>query len=171
MGPREDRPCFLIIGRVRKPWGYRGQVKVEILTDFPQRFSPTQTVYVGDEDRPFTVESVQLRKSVVVLKLKGCESQGDAEAMRGKYLWIPLEEAMPLEEGAYYLHEIVGLKVWTTQGEYLGEVKDILFTAGNDVYVVQGDGGEILIPAISSVVKEVNRAEGKLVIEPMEGLF
>ena len=63
------------------------------------------------------------------------------------------------------------MKVWTTQGEYLGEVKDILFTAGNDVYVVQGDEGEILIPAISSVVKEVNRAEGKLVIEPIEGLF
>ena len=96
MVPPEDRPRFLIIGKIRKPWGYRGQVKVEILTDFPQRFSLTQTIYVGDEHQPFTVESVRLRKSDVVLKLSECQSQSDAEELRGKYLWIPLEEAMPL---------------------------------------------------------------------------
>lgn len=171
MVPPEDSPRFLVIGKVRKPWGYRGHVKVEILTDFPQRFSLTQTIYVGDEHRPFTVESVRLQKSNAVLKLTECQSQSDAEELRGKYLWIPLEEAMPLEEGAYYLHEIVGLRVYTTQGKCIGEVKDVLFTAGNDVYVVQGEGSEILIPAISSVVKEVNRADGRMVIEPMEGLF
>jgi 16S rRNA processing protein RimM len=126
---------------------------------------------VGDEHQPFTVESVRLRESDAVLKLTECQSQSDAEELRGKYLWIPLEEAMPLEDGAYYLHEIVGLRVCTTQGDYIGEVKDVLVTPGNDVYVVQGDGSEILIPAISSVVREVNRAEGKMVVEPMEGLF
>ena len=171
MSPRGERPRFLMVGKVRKPWGTRGQVAIDVQTDFPERLSEARTLYAGDERRPLTVEAFQLHKGGGLLKVRESGDMDEAEALRGAELWIPVEEAAPLEEGAYYLYEIIGAEVWTTGGERLGEVQDVLFTGGNDVYVVQGERGEILIPAIADVVREVDREEGRIVVEPMEGLF
>jgi 16S rRNA processing protein RimM len=84
---------------------------------------------------------------------------------------IPIEEAMPLGEDEYYVYQIVGLDVWTAEGEYLGRISEVLFTGANDVYVVQGEKGEILIPAIEDVVLEVDLDGGRLTVELMEGLI
>jgi len=83
---------------------------------------------------------------------------------------IPVEEAAPLEEGEYYLYQIVGLATWTVEGEYLGRVREVLTTGANDVYVVRGPKGEVLLPAIEEVIREVDLEAGRMIVSLMEGL-
>jgi 16S rRNA processing protein RimM len=167
----EAEPRYLVIGRVVKPWGTRGEVKVEIITDFPDRFALLRTVYLGPKAVPFVLEGFRLHKGAVLLRLEGCHDRTAAEDLRGQLVQIPIEQAIPLEEDEYYEHQIVGLAVWTAGGEYLGTVDEIIFTGSNDVYVVRGEGREILIPAMEDVVLEINLARGRLTVELMEGLI
>ena len=162
----------MIIGRVLKPWSYRGELKIEILSDFPERFASLRTVYVGDDAKPFSVERVRLHGKSALLKLQGIDSTEAGNKLRDQLVQVPTDEAVPLPEGQYYLYQLVGLKVKTTSGEPLGEVVEILDTAGaNDVYVVRDGKREILIPAIEPVVKEISFERGEMIIEPMEGLL
>lgn len=168
--PPKPRP-YIIIGRVVRPWGTRGEVKVEIMTDFPHRFALLKRVYLGREATPFALKGFKLHKGWAILKLAGCDDRTAAEKLRGKLVQIPMEEAMPLGEDEYYVYQIVGLTVWTTKGERLGRVTEVLSTGSNDVYVVRDGEREILIPAIEDVVKEIDLAGGRMVVELMEGLI
>jgi len=167
-------PRYLVIGKVVAPWGVRGEVKVAIETDFPEHFERLKQVYLGEEATSFALESSRLHKGHVLLKLKDCNHRDAAEKLRGQLVQIPIEpieEAMPLGEDEYYVHQIIGLDVWTTVGEHLGQVSEVLFTGANDVYVVQGEKGEILIPAIEDVILEINLAGGRLTVNLPEGLI
>ncbi len=166
----EAGPRYLVIGRVARPWGTRGEVKVEIMTDFPDRFSLLRKVYLGPEAVPFALEGFRLFKGTALLKLEGCHDRTAVEKLRGQWVQIPIEEAVPLEQDEYYEHQIVGLAVWTAGGEHLGTVDEVISTGSNDVYVVQGEGREILIPAIEDVVLEISLAQGRMIVELMEGL-
>ncbi len=165
------KPRYLTIGRVLKPWGYRGELKIEIMTDFPDRFASLKTVFLGEAAKPFAVEHARITGKSVRLKLKGIDTPEAGARLRNQLVQIPTEEAVPLPPGHYYLYQLVGLRVKTTQGENIGQVVDILETGANDVYVVRNDDREILIPAIEPVVKKVDLENGELIIEPMEGLL
>ncbi len=167
---RQNRPSHLLIGRILAPHGVKGEVQAEILTDFPQRFGSLKTVYLGEEFDYVVVEGHRFHKNRVVLKLAGFKDRNEARTLRGKLIYIPVEEAMPLKEDEYYLYQILGSEVWTTEDKFLGCVDEILFTGGNDVYVVRDGDQEVLIPAISDVVKEVDISEGRLTVQLMEGL-
>lgn len=166
--PRRHEPQYLIIGRVLKAWGYRGELKVEILTDFPERFASLRTVYLGDDAKSYSVEHARLHgKNAAVLKLGGVDSPEAGAKLRDLLVQVPTEEAVPLPEGKLYLYQLVGLKVTTVTGESLGEVTDVLDTAGaNDVYVVSGNGREILLPAIPHVIKMIDIEEGSMTVDP-----
>ena len=164
-------PRYLVIGRVAKPWGIRGEVKVEIMTDFPDRFSLLRKVYLGPKAVPFALKGFRLHKGAALLKLEGCHDRTTVEKLRGQWVQIPFEEAVSLEQDEYYEYQIVGLAVWTAGGEYLGTVDEVISTGANDVYVVRGEGREVLIPAIEDVVLEINLAQGRMVVELMEGLI
>jgi len=170
-GDNQDKPRYLVIGRVARPWGIQGEVKVEIMTDFPDRFSLLRRVYLGPEAVPFALEGFRLHGGAALLKLEGCHDRAAVEKLRGQLVQIPIEEAVPLEQDEYYEHQIVGLAVWTAAGEYLGTVGEVVSTGANDVYVVRGQRREVLIPAIEGVVLEINLAQGRLVVELMEGLI
>jgi len=141
------------------------------MTDFPDRFALLRKVYLGPKAVPFVLEGFRLHKGSALLKLEGCHDRAAVENLRGQLVQIPIEEAIPLEQDECYVHQIVGLTVWTMGGEYLGTVDEIISTGSNDVYVVRGEGREILIPAIEDVVLEINLAQGRLVVELMEGLI
>lgn len=166
-----SEPRYLVVGRIVAPWGVRGEVKVALETDFPERFKRLTRVYLGEKTTCFVLEGSRLHKRYVLLKLEGCDDRKAAEKLRGQFVQIPIEEAMPLGEDEYYVYQIVGLDVWTIAGEHLGKVSQVLFTGANDVYVVQEEKGEILIPAIEDVVLEVDLASGRLIVELMEGLI
>lgn len=168
---RPPEPRYLVIGRVLAPWGVRGEVKIAVLTDWPERFALLKRIYLGKELRPYLLERFRLHKDKAILKLGGCDSREAVERLRGQFVQVPVEEAMPLGEDEYYEYQIVGLSVWTREGEYLGQVREVLYTGANDVYVVRGEGREVLIPAIEDVVLEVNLEEGRIIVELMEGLI
>ena len=166
-----SEPRYLVVGRIVAPWGVRGEVKVALETDFPERFKRLKRVYLGEKVTPFVLEGSRLHKGNALLKLGGCDDRDAAEKLRGQLVHIPIEEAMPLGEDEYYVYQIVDLDVWTAEGEYLGRISEVLFTGANDVYVVQGEKGEILIPAVEDVVLEVDLDGGRLTVELMEGLI
>lgn len=167
--PARRAPRYLVVGKVVAPWSTRGELKVAILTDFPDRFRDLERVYLSDE--PWMLEGYRRHGRWVILRLEGCADRNSAEKFRGELVQIPLEEAVPLSEDEYYIYQIVGLEVWTRAGEHLGRVSEVLFTGANEVYVVEGERGEILVPAIEGVVKEVDLEGGRLIVEPLEGMF
>ena len=172
--PREapgETPTHLVIGRILAPWGYRGQVRAEILTDFPERFSRLQEVDVGAEHRRYRVQSAHRQKGSVVLKLEGVDDPDQAGELRGEYLYVPLGEAMPLGKDEYYHYQILGLRVYTDDGRHLGPITEILETGSNDVYVVRADGREILIPALADVVQEIDLEHRRLIVALPPGLM
>jgi 16S rRNA processing protein RimM len=171
---------FLTVARVVRAHGTRGELACEIVTEFPQRFRRTRTLYLGSEDeagpppRPYPVERACLarrgRGEQLILKLGGVDARETAEALRGVAVKVPEEEAWKLPPGRFYWHQIVGLRAVTTDGRELGRVKEILETGANDVYVVATAGGELLLPAIKDVVIEIAPERGEMVVELLPGM-
>jgi 16S rRNA processing protein RimM len=167
---RPKRPAHLVIGRILGPHGMKGEVQVEILTDFPERFDGLETVYVGDELQAVDVVGCRTHGSRALLKLAGYESRETAAKLRGQLVQVPIEDAVLLENDEYYLYEIVGLEVRTTEGESLGRVAEVIETGSNDVYVVRDGDQEILIPALSDVVTRVDLDAGRIEVQLPRGL-
>jgi len=164
-------PDYLCIATVLAPWGTQGELKVRIETDFPDRFSRLTRVYLGAEHLPFDFEGFRQLEGYGLLKLRGCDDRTSAERLRDMEVQIPLVEAMPLGPGEYYVYQIEGLAVWTEDGEPLGIIEEVLFTASNHVYVTQGPHGEVLIPALEGVVREVDLESGCMVVRLPPGLL
>jgi 16S rRNA processing protein RimM len=156
------------VGRVLATRGVRGELKVEPLTDFPERFAPGQAIWVAGERRE--VEGGRQRGSQVLLKLAGVDSAEQAAALRDELLEVPEEELTALGEGRYYRFQLLGMAACDTAGEALGTIVEILSTGANDVYVVRGPRGELLLPAIDEVIKEVDVEGGRMLVELMEGM-
>lgn len=165
----EPREGFVAIGRVRRPWGLRGEIKAEPLTDFPDRFDPGARLWVAGVER--TVERSRTQKGDLYLKLSGFDDPESAEALRDELLEIPESSLHQLEEDEFYNHQLIGLSVHTTTGETLGTVAELLDPGPNTVLVVRGERGEILIPFIDDVVQRVDIAGGVIEIEVIEGLL
>jgi 16S rRNA processing protein RimM len=163
-------PRYLIIGRVLKPLGVRGELKVEILTEFPERFASLRQVFLGDDAKSFLVESARVQGDYARLKLAGIDTPEAAATLRHLFVYVAREEAVPLPPNRVYLYQTLGLRVKTTQGVVLGKVVDVLDTRANDVYIVRNSTREILLPAIPQVVKEINLERGEMIVELMEGL-
>jgi 16S rRNA processing protein RimM len=157
------------VGRILGPWGLRGDLRVEPLTDFPERFEPGCSLYV--EGVAYVIERCRWHKGKVHIKLSGIDSVAAAEALRQRFLEVPEKDLKPLSEGEYYQFQILGLEVRTTEGEPLGKVTQILSTGSNDVFVVRGEGGELLIPALDDVIKAIDLDEGRMEVELVEGLL
>ena len=157
------------MGRVSAPWGTGGQLKVQVLTDFPERFARGATVYIDRESA--TIDSVQWHKGNAIIKLRDTDSIKQVEKLRGKTVEIRHHQLQPLPSGQYYHFQLIGLEVWTTGGERIGKITGVLSGAGNDNYVVRGDRGEILIPAIEDVVKSIDLKLKRVIIEPIAGLL
>ncbi|MBU2608422.1 MAG: ribosome maturation factor RimM [Chloroflexi bacterium] len=160
---------FITIGEIVAPQGTKGKLKVKVLTDFPHRFAANSTIYVNHQ--PTTIETSTWYKGMVIIKLPAIDSLQDAERLRGEMIEIHPSQLQPLQEGQYYIFQLIGLEVWTTAGELLGNIKEIITAKSNDNYVVSGDKGEFLIPAIEDVVKSVDLETKRMVIEPLEGLL
>jgi len=165
-------PHFLAIGRVSRPHGVRGEVRVELLTDSPERFKMLQAVYVGEASpRRVAVDSVRILQDAVLLKLDGYPSRTEAEQLRGELLLVPKSEAVPLEEGEYFLYQLVALAVYSVGGTYIGRLTEVLETGANNVFVVDGPSGQHLLPDIPAVIKDIDIEGGRLIITPMPGLI
>lgn len=153
---------------MRGPRGVRGELNVDPLTDFPQRFRAGATVWAGGA--AYTVRHARMHQRTLLLELQGVESRSDAEALRGLLLEVPEAELPQLPEDRYYRFQVLGMEVVDQQGRLLGHVEEVLETGANDVYIVRDADGELLLPAIDTVVKEVDVAGRRMAVELIEGL-
>lgn len=165
-------PRFLVIGRVERPHGVRGEMRVTPYTDQPERFTWLETVYVGENEyRPVAVEAARFHQGIVLLKLAGYDDRNAAESLRQEWLHVPEEEGIPLEEGEYYLYQLIGLQVYSDEEEHLGELTEVLETKANLVYVIHGLRGEILLPETEEVIQEIDIEAGRITVHLLPGLI
>jgi 16S rRNA processing protein RimM len=160
----------LEIGQIVNTHGLRGDLKVMPWCDDPEIFDELAYVIIDGEE--YDIEKSRMQKNMVLLKLAGIDDINDAEKYRNKVLTIPREELGDLPEGTYYICDLLGCNVTTDEGRDLGEIKDIIKTGSNDVYVVEDSGGrQVLIPVIDEVVLSVDVDEKKVLIKPLKGLI
>lgn len=167
---------WLNIGKIVNTHGIKGEVRVISKTDFPeQRYKINHELFAFDpkktEPRKLTIETYRRHKNFDLLKFKEISSVNDAEFLRDTMLKVPSDDLAELGEDEFYFHQIIGCEVQTNNGDVIGKVKEILTPGANDVWVVKGKKGEILIPYIKDVVKQINIENKVIVIEPMEGLL
>jgi 16S rRNA processing protein RimM len=146
----------------------RGELRVESLTDVEGRFEPGCVLHVNGAERK--VERARRDRHGLLLMLEGIATRDDAEELWGALLEVPESQSPPLAEGSYYQHQVVGLRVQDLAGTDLGRIEEVLETGANDVYVVRSESGETLIPALDSVIKQVDIVHGVMVVELLEGL-
>lgn len=169
--PESGEPEFLLVGRVGRPHGVRGEVQFQVLTDFPERIVPGKRLLLGDDKKPYEVLTVRGSEERLILGLAGLADRDAAGLLRNELVFVPASEVPALPEGEYYLHELIDLPVQTEDGTLLGILTEILYTGANDVFVVEKEGGgELLLPAIDDVVLEVDIEKGRIVVRLLEGL-
>ncbi len=162
-------PQFIPIARVVAPWGIHGEVKVESLTDFSDRFACGETIYL--QGCAVTIKSSRYRGNTVILKLDAIDSRNAAELIRGACLEVPSTELKPLPKGEYYRFQLLGLEVQSTEGQLLGTISNVIPTGSNDVYEISSDTSVFLIPATDEVIKSIDIDKGCMIIEILKGLF
>jgi 16S rRNA processing protein RimM len=163
---------YFQIGIIVKAQGIKGELRVLPTTDEPERFGLLSVVTVDKNGHAeYEVQSARVQKNIIVLKLKGIDDRNTAEMLTGAAIKIPPEKALPLEENEYYLRDLIGLEVFTEEGEDLGRLSDVIVTGANDVYTVKKPGQkEILIPAIKDCVLKVDIPGGRMTVHLLDGL-
>lgn len=164
--PPHPAPERLVIGRVRRPWGLRGGLRIEVLTERPERFRIGAEVFI--QSKPYRIRRVRREKGSLIIWLSGVDTLETAQAMRGQLLEVPFTPPPPER---FYQFQMLGLEVWTDTGEFLGHIQDILETGSNDVYVVRGPLGEVLLPAIDTVVQQIDLDQRRMRVHPLPGLL
>jgi 16S rRNA processing protein RimM len=161
----------IVIGKIVAPIGIRGEVKVVVLTDFPERFDAGNELVLKPpkgEPKPVKITSQRPQKGGLTLKLEGVDTRGDAEALRAAEFVIDQSELTKLSEGEFYVFDLIGLKVVTDDGRECGEVTEVVQSGANDVYVTSTG---LCIPALRDVVAKVDVDKGEIVIRPVPGLL
>ena len=157
----------IVIGRVGAAHGIHGDLRIIPLTDFPERFSALREVMVGDE--LLHIESVKPQGKNFLMRFREYAVREDAQKLTGRLLTVARAEAAPLDEGEYYVFDIVGLTVYDEENNELGTVENVLRTGSNDVYAVRSeDGREILIPALRKVVRTIDVPNGRMTVRLSE---
>lgn len=175
MGPRSTSRSIsddgsLVVARVLGPHGIRGEVRLEPRTDVPERLREGATL-ACDGIGPLTIESVRGEMATPIVRFAGYETRDAAASLRDRFLRVSLDEARRATRGAYLWADLVGLAAVTPEGRALGSVKDLIRAGETDVLVIAGDEGrELLLPMLASVVREVDVANGRIVLAPQEEL-
>ncbi len=177
--PPAESPRYLILGKILRPHGVRGEVDMQVMTDFPERLKSLEKVHLGLSEtdttrlKTYRVEGARPHKGTdYLLRLQGIADRDAADTLRNYFVFVSLDDAVPLEDDEVYLFQVIGLQVETMTGENLGRVVDIIETGANDVYVIQGAAyGEVLIPAVNGVVINIDVEAGMMKVDPPPGLI
>jgi 16S rRNA processing protein RimM len=175
----QDSPVWenlVAIGRVARPQGRRGEVAVDLLTDFPERFARLERVYVegepGGRSEPLDIEAVREQGGRPIVKFRGVAGIDEASSLAGRELRLPEDELQPLPSGSFYHFQVHGLPVWARGQEVIGVVEAVWRTGGTDLLVVRSrEGREILIPLCAEICRKIDIEGGRIEIDPPEGLL
>ena len=161
------------IGQIVSTQGLKGEVRVYTYTDEIDRFDDLETFYLGkDLETKWEVEKVRYKGNMVIMKIKGIDIVEDAEKLKNKFMYVSREESRDLEEGEFFISDMIGIDVYTIDGEHIGVLTEVLQYAANDVYVIKGaEDKEYLIPAIMKFVPTIDMKERKMIIDPIKGML
>lgn len=163
---------LLQVGTIIKTHGIRGEVKVYPLTDDVNRFKSLKEVILEPDKDNITleIEGVKFFKNIVIIKFKNYNNINDIEMHVKKGIYVTRDNAVELEDDEYFVADLIGLKVVTDEDEDFGMVKDVLHTGANDVYVIDHEGKEVLVPAIRECILDISIEDNLMKIHLMEGL-
>jgi len=167
-------PLLYAVGKVVKAFGIKGEVVVESMTSAAGRFKALKSVFVGRNDRDVessTVEYVRVegRKGVRV-KLSSVQSRNDAELLVGAYVFVQKNDRVRLSRGTFFVEDLLGIQVIDEMGKHIGFLNDVLKLPAQDVYVIEGDGREVMIPATREFIREIDLDARTMKVELIEGL-
>lgn len=165
------RPDWIAVGRIARAHGVKGEVAVVPLSEVASRFEPGSVVYLDESDRrPLEVRSVRPHRDRLLVEFEGVPDRTQAEALGGRYVFVPASSAPELPEGEFWAHQLVGAEVRTEAGRPLGTIREVIHTQANDVWVAEGEQGEVLVPALKDVVASVDVEAGSVVVREVPGL-
>ncbi len=158
---------YLLIGEITKPQGVQGELKVRPITCDPYRFEGMKYAYVKDGEgyKKVSISVRRVGEDAIFLRMEGVETRNDAETMRGTQLFIDRANAVELDEDTTFICDLMGLKGVLTGGGEIGKIIDVMQPGGNDVYVFKGKKGEVLVPALKSVVVKVDLEAGEMLLD------
>jgi 16S rRNA processing protein RimM len=165
---------MIVVGRIGRSIGIRGELRLLPLTDDPKRFTMLKKVFLGiseEETQEKTIGSIEYRGENIVVKFVDVDSRNHSELFVGMYVFVPETLSVQPQHGKHFVHDIIGLKAVSQTGEELGVVVDILELPAQHVWVIKNANREVLIPAVTSFIERVDLAEKKVVINVIEGLL
>lgn len=159
------------MGNIARAHGVRGEVGMKLITSYPERLREIKTLYVGPGYEPYHLKRMRRHRGGAIIQFNEINDRNVAETLKGMLVYVHIDDAIPLEDGEFYLFQIEGIRVVTDTGEELGHVTGLLETGANDVYVVTTpEGHEVLLPDIPQVIKQVDLAAELMTVHLMDGL-
>ena len=164
---------MLEVGQIVNTFGVKGMIKIVPYTDDISRFDDLKEIYVVQKSKKekYVIEEIKYHKNMVLAKLKGIDTMNDAELLKQASVQIERKDAIPLEKDTYFIVDLIGLKVITDDDKELGNLVDIYNTGSNDIYVVKDElGKQVLLPAISDVIKKIDMENKTITVHLIKGL-
>lgn len=169
--PSTGEPDYLAIGHLRRPHGVHGEMVMEVHTDFPKRIKSGMKVFVGEAHDALVIGGARFHNEGLIIKFQDVETPEGAGRYRNLWVYVASADRPPLPEGQYYFHDLIGLQVLDEKDAPIGKLTEVIETGANNVYVVtRADGSEILLPAIPSVILDVEMGRRLMRVHLLEGL-
>ena len=159
--PKQGKPAFIAIGKFRRSHGVKGEIKMEILTHFPERIVPGISVYIGEKHLKQQVKSARMTHQEILVSFEDILNCEDVSQFTNQIAYMRIEDIPALPEDEFYLFELIGMRVVTEDNEFLGTLREVMETKANDVFVIQKDdeSPELLLPVIDSVILDIDFEE------------
>lgn len=164
---------YIKIGHIINTHGIKGELKINPLTDDVKRFNDLEIVFLGEDKEKHLIKNVKYIKNFPIIKLEKFDNINDVLKYKNSYLYIDKEDLVELEKDQYFIFDIIGCKVFNTEDEYIGIVKDVITYSSNDVYVIKNSdkNQDYLIPALKQFIKTIDIENKTMIIKPIEGMI
>jgi 16S rRNA processing protein RimM len=164
-----SEPAFLVVGKLRRPHGVRGEIPLELYSELLELLDPEQTVYIGERHQPLTIEASRWKQDLLLLKFRSLDDRTAVEPLTNALVYVESDQLPSLEAGEYYYHQLIGLKIYDEAGDYLGILTEVLQTGANDVYLVTNEAGEeTLIPDTEEAVLEIDVDHSRMTVAKLK---
>lgn len=165
----QDEPAYLVLGRLRRAHGIKGEIPLEVHTELLDLLVPDSIVYVGDGYRRLIIESTRWKKDLLLIKFNEIDDRTVVSELTNQLLYTKTDQLPPIEDDEIYDHDVIDLRVYEENGQLLGVITQVLKTGANDVYLVEDESGkEVLIPAIEDRIIEIDLDQKKMVVTSVE---
>lgn len=167
--PNTGEPAFLVLGKLRRAHGVKGEIPLELYTQMLELLVPGSTIFVGEDYRPLTIETTRWKQELLLIKFSGIHDRSEVTELTNELVYVRTSQLPPLPAGDFYYHELIGLNVYEPDGHHLGVLVQILETGANDVYLIENEAGEeVLIPATEEMILDIDPDQEKMIVAKMD---